>query len=160
MACNIVQSHATACKKIVVIVFKNFKPMISFMKCFRKWISIIVLSAFVFATMPMAAHASIPHDTAKTSEVSNATPKHENCHHHDKTASSVKTSKSEHCPPGKNCCEKDCKCIGGSCNGSSSLLSPNGIILGFSSVSVKHSGILTRINVSDHDGRIKRPPRA
>lgn len=136
------------------------------MSTLRKWISMLVIMAFVVSTMPMSAHASVSHGHAKKThiektEVSQSAPKHHNCHHTDKVEPTAKTAKADKDCAGKGCCEKNCKCIGGMCgSGSPSVLGAAGLNLNTPSINTTYFGLAENLAAADHDGRLKRPPRA
>ena len=134
----------------------------------RKWISMIVMVAFVGTTMPSAAHAAMSHDgdthSAKVENVSTEqakAPAHEGCPGHDESASKT-SAKSEKTADkkSKSCCDGlTCKCVGNSCNGPVKILGSSNFGF-FSPLAVKAPfSFEERIADSDHFSRIKRPPR-
>lgn len=133
----------------------------------RKWISLVVILAFVATTMPSISHATISNDAGTTAvkSVQKDAPPHEGCHGHggkkqnsqkveDDTADEENTS-------GKPCCNgKICKCIGNSCNGSVKVF--GSLNLGFTSPCAAKAmfSFEETIALSDFYSRIKRPPRS
>jgi hypothetical protein len=90
-------------------------------------------------------------DGVKTSQ----THKHKCCHEHAGKAAPDKTSQNVPC---KQCGDKNCKCLGGTC-GAASILGSQGINLSSPIVAANQFGILNETVASNHDGRLKRPPK-
>lgn len=135
----------------------------------RKWISFIAVLAFVVTTMPFHAHASMSHhestksvhESTKSVQTEQApqAADHEDCHHDgDKTP--VKKASSDKEPCKGSCCDKNCKCVGNSCNGAAKVLGDNGLNLFSPTAAKSQFGISQERMVSNLTDRIKRPPRA
>jgi len=127
----------------------------------KKWFSLVLMWAFVISTMPVAAHASVSQGHAHKVEASLSTVEHHHCHHAHKGEILQKTAKADkHCV-GHDCCEKNCKCIGGMCgSGSPSVIGAAGFNLDTPSLGMKYFGLAARMAAGGHDRRLKRPPRA
>lgn len=130
---------------------------------FRKWISFVVVLAFVATTMPSISHAAMSHDggnVAVKSEQASA-PLHEGCAGHDGPKQDMQKTVENKDGSGKSCCDgKICKCIGSSCNGSVKVFGSNNFVFTSPrSVKVLFS-IEKRTADSDFYSLIKRPPRA
>lgn len=129
----------------------------------KKWISCIVVLAFVVTTIPSISHAAMSHDSGNFAVKSEQTSAltHEGCAGHDGQKQDVQKTVEKKDISEKSCCDgKTCKCIGSSCNGSVKVFGSNNF--GFTSPrSVKALfSIEERTADSDFYSRIKRPPRA
>jgi hypothetical protein len=128
----------------------------------RKWISFIVILAFVVTTIPSISHAAMSHDSGATvvkSEQVNA-PTHEDCAGHDGQKQDVQKT-AEKKSSDKPCCDgKTCKCIGSSCNGSAKVFGSNSFGLTSPRAVKAPFSFEETIAISDFYSRIKRPPRA
>jgi hypothetical protein len=129
----------------------------------RKWISFIVILAFVVTTIPSISHAAMSHDSGTTvvkSEQVNA-PTHEDCHGHGEQKQDVQKTAEKKDSSSKHCCDgKTCKCIGSSCNGSAKVFGSNSFGLTSPRAVKAPFSFEETVAVSDFYSRIKRPPRA
>ena len=129
----------------------------------RKWISFVVMLAFVVTTIPSISHAAMSHDSGNVAVKSKQTsaPTHEDCAGHDGQKQDVQKNVEKKDSSEKSCCDgKTCKCIGSSCNGSVKIFGSNNFSFN-SPLSVKALfSIEERTADSDFYSRIKRPPRA
>jgi hypothetical protein len=128
----------------------------------RKWLSIVVMLAFVVSTMPTLSHASMPSDMSSHNVVkAEPAKKKHHCHEEAEKAEPVKTASDEApCPSKKSCCDgATCKCLGNACNGAAKIL---GLIdLGFFPLAAKETFSISQDRlVSSLSDRIKRPPRS
>lgn len=129
----------------------------------RKWLSFVVMLAFVVSTMPALSHASIPHDMGnqRTVKAGPAKKKH-HCHEETQKAEAVKAASNETpCPSKKSCCDgATCKCLGNACNGAAKVL--GGLnIPGFLPLVAKETFTVSQDRLtSSLSDRIKRPPRS
>lgn len=130
----------------------------------QKWISIIVMMAFVVTTIPSISHAAMPHDDGGMLAVKSeqaSPPVHEGCAGHDGQKQDTQKTVEKKDSSENSCCDgKTCKCIDSSCNGSVKIFGSNSF--GFTSPrSAKAQfSIEERTADSDFYSRIKRPPRA
>lgn len=129
----------------------------------RKWISMIVMMAFVVTTIPSISHAVMSHDGGASivkSEQASA-PAHEDCVGHGGQKQDVQKTAEKKASSGKPCCDgKTCKCIGNSCNGSAKVFGSNSFGLTSPRAVKAPFSFEETITVSDFYSRIKRPPRA
>lgn len=133
------------------------------MNMVRKWISFLVILAFVVTTIPSISHAAMSHDGGTTIEKSEqaSAPSHEGCAGHDGQKQDAQKTVEKKDSSGKPCCDgKTCKCIGSSCNSPAKIFGSNSFGL-TSPIAVKAPfSFEGTIAVSDFYSRIKRPPRA
>lgn len=132
------------------------------MNMVRKWISFLVILAFVVTTLPSISHAAMSHDSGTSvvkSEQASA-PSHEGCAGHDGQKQDAKKIATKKDSSGKPCCDgKTCKCIGNSCNGPTKIFGSNSFDL-ISPLAVKALfSFEEKVAFSDFYSRIKRPPR-
>lgn len=132
------------------------------MNRFRKWISCLVMLAFVVTTMPSIAHAAMPHGTATvagSSDQSAAAP-HPDCAGHEGQAQNTQKAADQNAPQGKDdCCDKTCKCLNSSCNSATKILGQNSY--GISPLSMRSATFAFEEQSLDSGivSRLKRPPR-
>jgi len=130
----------------------------------RKWISMIVMMAFVVTTIPSISHAAMSHDGGSTVAVKSeqaSAPAHEGCAGHDGQKQDAQKTAAKKDSSGKSCCDgKACKCIGSSCNGSAKVFGSNSFGLTSPRAVKAPFAFEQRVAVSDFYSRIKRPPRA
>ena len=128
----------------------------------RKWLSFVVMLAFVITTVPTLSHASMAADTGhKTVKVAQAKKHHHCCPEMTKKDEAKKTaSHDKHCPMHtKSCCDAGfCKCVGGSCT-AAKILGSNSIIAPFVTRKTTFTVSQDRLSSSLSE-RIKRPPKA
>lgn len=125
----------------------------------RKWISLIVLLAFVATTMPSISHANMSQNDF-TQTHNDLSSKNHHCHHHDKASEKKGASNDPSIPCKKSCCDKNCKCLGNSCNNAVKASGPNDPIVFSPKKAKSQFGLLKEKMISTFPNRIKRPPRA
>ena len=133
------------------------------MSILKRCISIFAVLAFVMTTMPMVSHGSSVHDAKASVEKSENTVKksHPDCHGHgDKKSGANKDNAPNKDHNKKSCCDKVCKCIGGTCHPNAKVFGNNGIH--FIHPQTTKNIVMTEqmIVVSDLHSRIKRPPKS
>lgn len=128
----------------------------------KKWISCLVVLAFVVTAIPSISHAAMSHDggatVVKLEQASAQT--HENCAGHDGQKQDVQKTAEKKDSSEKPCCDgKTCECVGSSCNGSVQIFGSNNFGLTSPRVVKAPFSFEQRVSVSDFYSRIKRPPR-
>jgi len=128
----------------------------------RKWLSIVVMLAFVVSAMPSFSHASMPSDmgTAEVVKVEPVKSKHP-CHEAAEKTAPIKTALDDAPVPGKkSCCDgATCECLGNACNGAAKILGMTSV--GFLPVVAKEAFTTPQDRMaSSLSERIKRPPRS
>lgn len=125
---------------------------------FKKWASLLVLFAFVVTTMPTVAHAAM-HQAMNASSVKTEKAEKHNCHNAKSEEAGKTDPKADDSNSSKKCCEKVCKCVGGSCNSSVQTLGSNGLSIAYPSLIKSWAGHPDNWVASGLASRIKRPPR-
>ena len=124
------------------------------MTSMRKWISALMIAAFVMSTtMPSYSHAMVNDHASKA-----VASEHADCHGHGKTA--AQKNEAQHEKDGTSCCKKGlCKCANGSCHAGVKLLDNSTAAL---STPLSHEASFDfaeqRLTSAFLEG-IKRPPR-
>jgi hypothetical protein len=126
----------------------------------RKWINFFVILAFVLTAMPTLSHAMMsPSAAASKDNTMHSRQVMQDCHtdtHTKKTTSQPQPSKST-----KNkCCDNDCQCFTGMCNGISKVLGAAPFAMPFLPLTVYMSVMSDNTLLSSFQYHIKRPPRA
>jgi hypothetical protein len=126
----------------------------------RKWISILVMVAFVMTTtMPVSSHAMMQPEVAKAVQTQQAAKGHD-CHHGAK-ADSAKTTQHKSNTANKSCCDEGaCKCLNGFCHGGLAKIFNNGSDApSFSYLQSRFGSANESADSALLEG-LKRPPRA
>lgn len=131
------------------------------MNRFRKWISCLVMLAFVITTMPSLSHAAMPHGNAAASTDQTAAATHEDCAGHEGKAQDALKTADKSAPKGDNeCCGKTCKCVNSSCSSAAKIMGQHGN--GFLPSQTQRAAFAFEEQILDSGivSRLKRPPRA
>ena len=129
----------------------------------RKWISCLVMLAFVLTTMPSLSHAAMPHDNAVAVGMSDqaAVAPHEDCAGHEAQAPDAQKAADQEAPKSDGkCCDKICKCTNSSCNGAAKIMGQHGNAFTPSAALRTAFAFEEQTLDSGIVSRLKRPPRA
>ncbi len=127
----------------------------------RKWINFCVILAFVMMTMPTVSHSMMPSPPAVSTDLQAQTAIPD-CHASShagkaqKPADQAQDNKSTQ----NKCCDNDCQCFTGMCNGIFKVLGTAPLDLPYRAVAVYKPEMSDNRFLSKLQYHIKRPPRA